>query len=428
MQITNRIKNAWNVLTRPAVNMDDEQLYEWLGIDKNRKKELGEVTYYTCMKMLSETMGKLPLKYYQQTERGKIRAEPNRAIHLLQNRPNHIMTPATFWATVEFNCEHYGNSFVWMQTQYVKDGRFGGEYKVLSFWIMQSNYVDVLMDDAGVFGGEGRLYYRYTDPKTGKTYTFGEDNVLHFKTWCSTDGIMGKSVRDILKDTVDGAKESQNYLNNLYRDGMTASMAMQYTGELDKPRRIALQKEYNSLLTGAKNAGKVVAVPVGMTLQPLNIKLADAQFFELKKYSALQIAAAFGIKPNQINNYEKSSYANSETQQLAFLVDTMSYRLAQYEQEINYKCLTDKERKAGFYAKFNEKAILRTDSKTQRENIIAYTINGIYQINEGRDLLDMPYVEGGDINVVNGTYQPITSIGAAYGVQQEPEGGEGDGS
>ena len=59
-----------------------------------------------------------------------------------------------------------------------------------------------------------------------------------------------------------------------------------------------------------------------MKLTPLDIKLTDSQFFELKKYTALQIAAAFGVKPNQINNYDKSSYSNSEMQQLSFYVDT----------------------------------------------------------------------------------------------------------
>lgn len=375
------------------------------------------------MKMLTETMGKLPLKFYQRTGKGKIRAEPNKAAQLLMTRPNKIMTPATFWGTVEFNCQHYGNAYVWIQTKYQKSGRFGGTIEPVAFWVMQSEYVQVFMDDVGVFGNAGQLYYRYSDPKTGKTYTFGQDSVMHFKTWCSTDGILGKSVREILMDTIGGAEESQTYLNRLYQDGLTASMALQYTGDLDKPRRMALQREYNDLLTGAKNAGKVVAVPVGMTLQPLNIKLADAQFFELKKYTALQIAGAFGIKPNQLNNYEKSSYANSETQQLAFLIDTMAYRLNQYEQEINYKCLTPEEQKEGFFFKFNEKALLRTDAKTQMSNIVSAVTNGLYTVNEGRELLDLAYVDGGDVNMINGTYTPITQIGAAYGLNNNPDGG-----
>lgn len=430
MEAMKRIKAAINALKRPTASLGDPELLEWLGINNRLpKRELNEVTYFTCMKMLSETMGKLPLKYYRQTERGKIRADPNRAAYLLTNRPNRLMTPATFWGTVEFNCEHYGNAYVWIQTTFTKNGRYGGEYQILSFWPMQSNCVQVLMDDKGIFGEAGFLYYRYSDPKTGKSYTFRQESVMHFKTWCSRDGVMGKSVREMLNDTVNGAGESQRYLNELYRDGLTASMALQYTGDLDKQHRIALQKEYNSLLTGAKNAGKVVAVPVGMTLQPLNIKLADAQFFELKKYTALQIAGAFGIKPNQINNYEKSSYSNSETQQLAFLVDTMSYRLSQYEQEINYKCLTDREISKGFFFKFNEKAILRTDAKTQMANIVSAVSNGLYTVNEGRELLDLPSVDGGDVNMVNGTYVPITRAGSAYPDQGEEieEGGEGSG-
>lgn len=416
----------WNSLVGESISLDDEKLLDWLGIEPDTPRNaIGEVTYFTCLKMLSETMGKMPLKFYKQTDKGKIRAEPNRTSRLLMERPNRIMTPTTFWGTIEYNCEHYGNAYVWIQTKFEKKGRFGGEYNVLSFWPMQSNYVDVLMDDVGVFGEAGNLYYRYSDPKTGKTYTFSQNSVLHFKTWSTFDGIMGKPVRQILKDSIAGAIESQKYLNKLYASGLTAKAALQYTGDLDKPKRLALQKEYNSLLSGAKNAGKVVAVPVGMTLQPLNVTLADAQYSELKKYTALQIAAAFGIKPNQLNNYDKSSYSNSESQQLAFLVDTMSYRLSQYEQEINYKCLSDTEKKEGYYFKFNEKAILRTDSKTQKEVITGYVQNGIYTINEGRDLLDLPFVDGGDVNMVNGTYQPITHIGAAYGINTQ--GGEGDG-
>lgn len=422
MQIINKVKAVFRALARPSVSLNDAELLDWLGINP-KSKALNEVTYFTCMKMLTETMGKLPLKFYQRTGKGKIRAEPNKAAQLLMTRPNKIMTPATFWGTVEFNCQHYGNAYAWIQTKYQKAGRFGGTIEPVAFWVMQSEYVQVFMDDVGVFGDAGQLYYRYSDPKTGKSYTFGQDSVMHFKTWCSTDGILGKSVREMLMDTIGGAEESQTYLNRLYQDDLTASMALQYTGDLDKARRMALQREYNDLLTGAKNAGKVVAVPVGMTLQPLNIKLADAQFFELKKYTALQIAGAFGIKPNQLNNYEKSSYANSETQQLAFLIDTMAYRLNQYEQEINYKCLTPEEQKNGFFFKFNEKALLRTDAKTQMTNIVSAVTNGLYTVNEGRELLDLAYVDGGDVNMVNGTYTPITQIGAAYGLDNNPDGG-----
>lgn len=425
MNLTNRFKQAWNALLRPSASLNDGELLQWLGIERGHKA-MSEVTYYTCIKMLSETMGKLPLKYYKSEGEGRIRADPGVGARLLTTRPNPSMTPASFWSTVEMNCQHWGNGFVWIQTAFIQKGRYGGEYQIRGYWPMQSDCTDVIMDDAGLFGTAGELFYRYRDPKTGKAYTFSGDHVMHFKTWHSFDGIMGKSVQEVLKGAVSGLGESQRYLNGLYSGGLTAAAALQYTGDLDKKMRTALEKEYNDLLTGARNAGKVVAVPVGMTLQPLNIKLTDAQFYELKKYSALQIAGAFGIKPNQINDYAKSSYANSETQQLAFLVDTMLYRLTQYEQEINYKCLSDRQREEGYFYKYNEKAILRTDAKSQMEDVTKAVNNGIYTPNEGRSLLDYPAKEGGDVLIVNGNYVPLTKVGAAYGKGREEDADGGN--
>lgn len=82
---------------RPAAGADDEKLLEWLGISRTPKKVLSEVTYFTCLKMLSETLAKMPIKFYQQTDRGVEEAETNKAYELLKTRPNPQMTPSTFW-------------------------------------------------------------------------------------------------------------------------------------------------------------------------------------------------------------------------------------------------------------------------------------------------------------------------------------------
>ncbi len=409
----------------PTVSLEDEELLEWLGITTRDKKKISEVTYFTCMKMLSETMGKLPLKYYQDTPKGKARADPTDMTRLLTVRPNPVMTPTAMWSAVELNCQHYGNAYVWIQRDF-KALRCGGEIENHGLWLMPSKDVTVLIDDAGIFKEKGRLFYQYIDEKTGELYVFPQEDVMHFKTGYSMNGIMGVPVRKIIGSSIDGALESQNFMNNLYEQGLTAGMVMYFsTGNLDETRINQLQKKYSKYLTGSKNAGKIVPVPIGLELKPLNMNLTDAQFFELRKYSALQIAGAFGIKPNQINNYEKSSYANSEMQQLAFLVDTMSYRMKGYEEEINYKCLSPAELMKGYYYKYNEKVILRTDAKTQMEILTVAVNNGIYTANEAREFVDKQQKEGGDTLMVNGNYIPITMVGKQY---EEKGGEENEGS
>jgi HK97 family phage portal protein len=399
-KIINRFRGS------PTKGMTEEDFAEWLGIGYRNKSELREVTYYTCMKILSETMGKLPIKVYEwKKKQGKVRADPDSTSKLLNGRPNPHMTPSIFFATVENNRNHFGNGYVWIQRKISRNGS-----ENIGLWIMQSDCVTPIYDNTGIFGGQGKIYYQYTDPLDGEMYVFPEMDVMHLKTSMTLDGLTGIPVRDMLGYVVEGASQSQQYMSNLYKGGMTASMALQYAGEIDDSRIKLLQKKYDKYLSGPKNAGKIVPVPAGMQLQPLNYKLTDAQFFELKKYSALQIAGAFGVKPNQINDYEKSSYANSEMQQLSFLVDTMLFPLKQYEEELTYKLYIGTEKSC----KFNEKAILRTDSKTQMEILAQGVQNGMRKVNEARELLDLPRDPDGDVLLMNGNFIPVKMAGEQY--------------
>lgn len=391
-------------------DLADERLLEWLGISTTPKSLISEVTYFTCLKMLSETLGKMPIKFYQQTENGVERAEPNDAYELLRNRPNPIMTPTTFWSAVENNRNHYGNAYVWIRREFVRM-KYGGELIIKDLWIMPTNNVTVIVDDKGIFGAKGDIYYWYTDKYSGETYVFRSADVMHFKTSLSFDGITGAPVRDILKSTIEGGLQSQTFMNNLYKGGLTARAALQYTGDLSPKLEKQLIARLETYANGANNAGKFIPIPIGMKLEPLNIKLTESQFFELKKYTALQIAGAFGIKPNQINDYEKSSYSNSEMQNISFYIDTELYILKQYEEEINYKILDPAERKQRKYFKFNESVILRTDAKTQAEILIGYVKTGIKTPNEARELLNDCKKEGGDELICVGSYQRVSQIG-----------------
>lgn len=395
---------------RLAADLNDERLFEWLGISGAPKKLIGEVTYFTCLKMLSETLGKMPIKFYQQTDKGTERAEPNAVYDLLKTRPNPQMTPTTFWGTVENNRNHFGNAYVWLRRKFIKK-KYGGEQEIKDLWIMPSDDTTIVIDDKGVFGAAGDIYYWYQDKYSGESHVFPSADVMHFKTSMTFDGLSGAPVRDILKATIEGGLQSQTFMNNLYKGGLTAKAALQYTGDLSPKLEKQLIARLENYANGVNNAGKFIPIPIGMKLEPLNIKLTESQFFELKKYTALQIAGALGIKPNQINDYEKSSYANSEMQNISFYIDTELYILKQYEEEINYKMLTPEERRQGKYYKFNENVILRTDAKSQATILTGYVQNGIYTPNEARSYMDKPRKEGGDELICNGNYIKVAQIG-----------------
>ena len=409
MTIAKRIKTAFNVLfnksDRETVELNN--LYKFLGINPDEdERVLSEATYFSCMKVLSESVGKLPLKLLKYNDKhGVETARKHYLYNVLHDRPNPYMTASSFWSTVEFNRNHYGNAYVWIQ----------GAGKDLRLWILPSNQVQVWYDDAKVLADQPDIYYLYSTG--GKNYRFSSEEILHFKSSNTLDGLIGVSVQDQLKMTIGGAVKSQKMLNHMYESGFTAKAVLQYTGNLNdenvKTFVAGIEKYARGGLSN-EDIKNIIPIPLGSQLTPLNVKLGDNQFIEVKQYTALQIASAFGIKPYQIGDYTKSSYASAEAQQLSFYVDTLLYIIKQYEEELTYKLLSSDEVANGYHFKFNVAVILRADLATQIKTLSQGVSNFIYTPNEARAMLDLESKPGGDRLLGNGASIPVELAGTQY--------------
>ena len=372
--------------------------------------DLSEITYFVCIKILSESLGKLNNKVYRRTSDG-VTPSNHYLNNLIGLRPNPYMSAATYNATIEFYRNHFGNAFVWIQREMKKDGRM----YVKGLYPLNPENTTVLIDSKGLFGEAGHVFIKYIDSQSQKISLFDYEDVLHYRSsTMSRDGFSGAAIRDILHTTIDSKKEADNLNKNIYRNGVTGKAVLEYIGDLNKSAEQKLIKKIEEYATGEKNHGKIIPLPLGMKITPLNINLENIQFLEIKKFTALEVASAFGIKPNQLNNYEKSSYSNSESQNLSFYVDTLLYILNSYEQEDSYKLLSTYEREEGYFLKRNVKGILRCDFKSQIDSLVRGVNSGIYKINEARKELDLSKVDGGDTNIVNGTYIPLKDAGKQY--------------
>ena len=305
--------------------------------------DLSEIVYFTCLKVLSESLGKMPC-YLMDSDKRRI--SNHNAIWFLTVKPNEYQTPAQFFTYNEFNRNHYGNAYNYINRV---DGKISGLYP------LDPRCVQIWVNNSESFT-ERPYYYFYTDTRTGKSYYFTPEDILHFKSWLTDDsGLAGKSVREILASSFNGAKASTKFLNNLYQNGLTASAVVKYSGDLKQESQDKLLD--NIIAQSKENGRRLITLPIGFDIQKLDMSLADSQFFELKKYTALQIAAAFGISPDQINDLTKSSYASSAAQQLAFLQNTLLFIITNYEQELNCKLLTRQEISSGLHFKFNQNVL-----------------------------------------------------------------------
>lgn len=398
MRLRDRIRNyfswgnqndGWEIIS--ASNPNSESLIQ--------KANTSEITYYICLKVLSESVGKLSMHL---KDGDGIKITDSDINYLLKVRPNPYMSPTDFKTLMEFNRNHYGNAYAWIETKGTKR---------VAIHPLDPSKIKIIIDDDNLLSHDATYLYEYKDKE--KKYYFNDKEIIHLKGGLSRNGIVGKSIAEELAGTLDGAIEAQKYLNDLYARGLTANAILEYTGDLNKDKKRELVKTITEFARD-KDSGNIVPIPLGMKLTPLDIKLTDAQFFELRKFTSLQIAAAFGIKPTQLNNYDKSSYNSSEMQNLTFLIDTLLVILKKYEEEFDYKLLFESEAKRGVHTEFNVGTILRGDLKSQAEALQKYVSSGIYTPNEARAYAGMPKLDGGDVLMVNGTYVPIDDIGKAY--------------
>lgn len=404
---------------RGSYTLQDAALAEMLGItiDGMSAEKAREATYFTCMRILTDTMSKLPLKVHKASDNGVEEQHRHYLTTKLALRPNPLMSASDFWKSVEFYRDDVGHSVVFIE-------RTNG--LVENLYPLPMERVTIWIDDAGIIGkGEKAMWYQYHDG-TNDHILFPED-VLHFKGM-TRDGLTGMSIKDYLRTTIENAQAGSDYVNKYFKGGLTAKGLLQYTTDIDPLNVTRLKKRFEDMSTGMDNVGKILPVPLGFTFNTINSTMVDSQFLELNQLSIRQIAAAFGIKMHQVNDMSDSKYANITEQMDEFYRDTLHPILTMYEQELTYKLLLDEEIKAGFFLQFNVDVMLRTSLKERYEAYKLAIEGSFMKPNEARKKENMPPAPGGDQLIANGTYQPLDKVGMAYETPKEPalKGGEKD--
>lgn len=368
-------------LTQPPFRGVDYILPGGVGGWSENGPDISEVTYFTVLRVLSEALGKLPI-HVRDKEHKIVK---NSTEKLLTIRPNESMTPVQLFTYLEYSRNHYGNGYA-----YCKWSESTGE--LLSITALDPRCVRIWVDDVNDDILQ-RYYYTYTT-MGGNSYILPAEDVVHVKNWHLDDQsrMVGLPVRETLHEYMNAAKAGQQTQNSLYKNGMISSGVLNYIGDLNDDKKELLLEQIKKI--GTKN--KIIPLPQGWELKTLNLSLADSQYLETRKFTSAQIAAAFGVNPNQLNDFSKASYANATAQQLEFLQSTLLYISRQYEDELTYKLLSTKDIEQGYHIDIDTEAVLQSTPDVLANILVKYVAGSIMTVNEARDKANLPPVEHGD--------------------------------
>jgi HK97 family phage portal protein len=353
-------------------------------------KAMQMATVFSCVRVLSESVGMLPCKLYRQHEQDKREARTHRLYRLLNVAPNDYMTAQEFWELLVASLCLRGNFYAY------KVRALGQVQELLP---LDPAAVTVTLDDA--YQPEYHVTWR-----NGQTATLGQDDIWHVRLF-TLDGIHGLSPITYAREAIAMGLATEEHGSRLFQNGAVTSGVLATDQQLSDAAFSRLKKQFEENHQGLANAHKPMILEMGLKWQSIAISAEDSQFLETRKYQRDEICGIFRVPPHLIANLEKATFSNIEHQSISFVNYSLVPYLTRIEQRIRMGLLSQADQST-YYARFNTGALLRGDLKS-RYDAYAVGINwGFLSPNDVRVLEDMNPREGGNtyLTPLNMTTKP----------------------
>jgi len=370
-------------------------------------------TCMTCIKVLGDTMSRLPINIYQATEEGNKIDKSDYRYGMLHYSPDGIMTSQSFFGALEYNRNLRGNAFA----KIIRDKVTG---RALRLEFIQSNMV------GGYKLQNGELYYivYIKNEKTGKATTeiINASDMLHFKM-ISKNGIWGINPIEAQRLNLSTIFKAKNTVDSFYENNAFSPKVLksQIPDIQFQDQFAEAMSSFKSNNVGPVNAGEIIKLPPFTEIQELSLDPVDAKFIEGMKFDTSQIAAFYGVPPDMVGVYEYSKYNNVEQAQLNFKVNTIASIARMYRQELEMKLLTTEERINGKSIEFVTQALIETDIVTRSNYYKTMQDLGVMTPNQIALLEGLPTFPEGNKHYMSSQTIPIEDRESGISVQEEEE-------
>lgn len=376
----------------------------------DERTSLTQTAVYACVRILSESIGSIPLHVYSYKEDGGKEKDRNHPLYrLLHDEPNKEMTSFIFRETMMCHLLLWGNAYA----QIVRNGR----NQVIALYPLQPSKVEVNRNSAG----ELEYIYQKDRDEYGRIekIRLRKEEVLHIPG-LGFDGLVGYSPIAMAKNAIGMALATEEYGATFFSNGANPGGILEHPGIVKDPDKL---RESWQAQFSKSNANKIAVLEEGMKFTPMSIPPDQAQFLETRKFQINEIARIFRIPPHMIGDLEKSSFSNIEQQSLEFVKYTLDPWVVRWEQALQKTLLLEKE-KDKYLIKFNLDGLLRGDYQSRMNGYAIGRQNGWMSANDIRELENLNKIskeEGGDLYLVNGNMLPLTKAGNFYEEEKNSE-------
>lgn len=336
-------------------------------VDRDRALTVGAL--YAGVAYIADIVAVLPLHVYRRVANGNREQLRSPNEQYIWGRPNPEVNRFTFWQTVLMQLTLHGNAYL-----YVNDV---GARRTL--WPVDPERVAVKR------GPDGKKFF-LIDQKEVERPLLDNGSMVHL-IGPSIDGLQGLSIVQLMAQTLGLSLGAEEYAARFYSNQSAPGGYFGTEQALNAAQAKEFLDGWEATHQGPANAHKVALVTRGMKWMTTTLKPEDLQLIDARKFQVSDVARFLRMPEFLLGSHDKESSWGSGIFEIirgmfTFRVDPL---LANLEQSISDEFLGALP---NGYVKFERKAFMRMDPKSQAEYLQIKKRNGVLSANEWRELDD----------------------------------------
>lgn len=339
---------------------------------------------FACVRLVSQYVAMLPWHVYRRDGETRITVSDHVVSRLIALTPNNELDAVAFRQALMSAALLTGNGYAEIERNRIGDP--------VNLWLLHPDHVMPKRDE------QENLIYEITDKNQPRTLE--PKNIIHIKGLCYGNTLAGISPVRYAAESIGLGLAVERFGSQFFGNGTALSGVLEHPGTISETAAKNITNSFKKIYSGFSNAHKVAVLEQGMKFNKISIPPEEAQFLATREFQVTEIARWFGVPPHKIADLSKATFSNIEHQSKEFVDDALMPWARRLETEVQRKLFDATEVAQGYYTKLDFRGLLRGDSAARSEYYTKMLSNGVYSINEVRQLEDMNPVDGGDLRLV----------------------------
>jgi len=250
---------------------------------------LGLSTAGAAIRLVSGTIGEMPLKVYRGEKPEQAEARDSWQWFRLKEQPNDEQSAFDFWQDVAGSIETTGNAFIWKalaRRPVVDEGD-------IQFILIDPANILVKRDESG------KKYYEVR--RRGRSERVPANQILHIRGWTLTPGAdLGVSLISLHRETIGAALAARDYQSRFYSNGTALPGFITIPGPANQEDLDRFAAEWDQRHGGLANAHRPGMLGNGAGWIPTGLSMRDSQYIESQRFSGEEICRICMVTPGML--------------------------------------------------------------------------------------------------------------------------------